>query len=563
MARYVSNKYPGTCATCNAGVARMAGLYVFQGKFTYCNEHCMNTEVKYDFGDIKFDEYQQDVIDNITEGASGEHIMVMARAGSGKTTVECFGINELVEKHPELKVAVYTFGSEDGKRIKARIPRSVDGGTTHSLGSGIVRKQYRGAKMVKKKDELLADEIVGNEPKDKTMREIVLEMVGKAKADALSNESTDAEFVELIASYQIGVTADEVSNAIKLTKKMLKEARNVKKNGFDFNDMIWLPIVENMPVPEFDFVGLDEVQDFSMCQLLLIGKMIETGARVVAVGDPNQSLYAFRGARCNSFEIVRNFLNDSNRGVMDLPMPICYRCSTSVIESAQRYVEDIQARPGAPEGIINLEMPISDAIAELTSGDMVISRVNAPLAKVAFMMIMKNQKFYMRGGNQESAMLQWMVDFFSGDALGYPTSDIAVMLERAGEWLKERKGYKALEWEGRIEVLKLLAERAYDLSNLKSLVKQVFNEPKDKSDCVIISTIHRAKGSEARRVFHISPELCPHPKAETEEQVQQELNACYVAITRAAEDYIECFGDIRGDEGAEIEALIESEQQAA
>ena len=57
-------------------------------------------------------------------------------------------------------------------------------------------------------------------------------------------------------------------------------------------------------------------------------------------------------------------------------------------------------------------------------------------------------------------------------------------------------------------------------------------------------SVHRAKGSEAKRVFHLSPELCPHPKAVTDEQKQQESNAMYVAITRAELDYIETIGKL-------------------
>jgi len=53
---------------------------------------------------------------------------------------------------------------------------------------------------------------------------------------------------------------------------------------------------------------------------------------------------------------------------------------------------------------------------------------------------------------------------------------------------------------------------------------------------VNLTTIHGAEGLEANRVFHLRPDLVPHPRAEKDWEREQEGNLEIVALTRAKED---------------------------
>jgi superfamily I DNA/RNA helicase len=76
------------------------------------------------------------------------------------------------------------------------------------------------------------------------------------------------------------------------------------------------------------------------------------------------------------------------------------------------------------------------------------------------------------------------------------------------------------------------AERPWTMEELRDAITSLF--PKDVDHPVVwLSTVHRAKGDEANRVFLLRPELLPHPKAKTPVQVEQERNLLYVALTRA------------------------------
>src|SRR5690606_12716731 len=74
----------------------------------------------------------------------------------------------------------------------------------------------------------------------------------------------------------------------------------------DHDDMIRLPVQLNLKFPTFDWLFLDEAQDISVSQRLLIARLLGPRSRLLAVGDPRQSLYAFRGASHTSMDELKS-----------------------------------------------------------------------------------------------------------------------------------------------------------------------------------------------------------------------------------------------------------------
>jgi superfamily I DNA/RNA helicase len=62
--------------------------------------------------------------------------------------------------------------------------------------------------------------------------------------------------------------------------------------------------------------------------------------------------------------------------------------------------------------------------------------------------------------------------------------------------------------------------------------------PEPKPEGTLLSSIHRAKGLEAKRVFILRSDLLPHPMAKSEWAKGQEKNLSYVAKTRAIETLV-------------------------
>jgi superfamily I DNA/RNA helicase len=69
-----------------------------------------------------------------------------------------------------------------------------------------------------------------------------------------------------------------------------------------------------------------------------------------------------------------------------------------------------------------------------------------------------------------------------------------------------------------------------------------------KPEGTLLSSVHRAKGLEAKRVFILRPDLMPHPKAKSAWEKGQEANLEYVAITRAIEELVYVDGSFKQKE---------------
>lgn len=77
------------------------------------------------------------------------------------------------------------------------------------------------------------------------------------------------------------------------------------------------------------WVIIDEVQDCDAWQLALVRRLLDKGARLFAVGDPNQVIYSWRGSACNVFYTLR-----TEYQATELSLPVNYRSSASILEAA-------------------------------------------------------------------------------------------------------------------------------------------------------------------------------------------------------------------------------------
>jgi len=540
------NKFPGTCAQCGGHVGKKQGLWS-RGKVYHKQDQC-DENTGPDYSHVVPDQYQQAIIDAIQHGVVGPHLLVDAKAGTGKTTITCMGMTLLHQAHGDLALAGFSFGAEDGKRLRKALPMPVEARTQHSLCMGIVRKVYR-AKHRQSKVKTLLDEVVGMEDEDAKMREYVRDLLALVQADAVPVDDKDGIRETLHSPcYDFGIPEEAEEQVIEYTAQMLDMSMDVKTYGFTFDDALYLCATQDLPLPQFDVVLVDEVQDWNNCQLTILGKMIRAGARVIAVGDPNQSLYGFRGAQPDAFDRVRELLTSDSRGVEELPMPVCRRSAQVIVDHAATIVPDIMAMPTAARGELALGVPISSMLEELAPGeDMVLSRTNARLVRLKYICIQLGIPAHMLKGDQEAGILCWMVDMLA-EKQGPPTTDIGDVMNRAQQWLEERaertSAYKMEVHQQRVQVLSIICERVMSVNELKQEIRALFAPPDPGVKTVILATIHKAKGSEAKRVWNISPDLLPHPRAKGEMQEKQEKNAQYVAVTRAMEVYYETTGEL-------------------
>jgi superfamily I DNA/RNA helicase len=180
--------------------------------------------------------------------------------------------------------------------------------------------------------------------------------------------------------------------------------------------------------------------------------------------------------------------------------------------------------------------------------DFVLCRTNAPLVAVAFAMLREGRRCNIKGrdlgkglkalikkskAKNVTEFLDWLDKFQQTEA----------------ERINKRRGNKdeaMVTLQDKCECLRMFAEGCIELKDMYASIDKVFamrkpsqkGGPEPKPEGTLLSSIHRAKGLEAKRVFILRPDLLPHPMAKSEWARGQEKNLSYVAKTRAIETLV-------------------------
>ncbi|UJH92084.1 UvrD-helicase domain-containing protein [Antarcticibacterium sp. 1MA-6-2] len=120
------------------------------------------------------------------------------------------------------------------------------------------------------------------------------------------------KFKEMVIHFNIidpNKTSEKILDSVidilfKGTERLLEEGNKIatSHNTIDLTDMLYLPkVFEVYPIKKYDLLFVDECQDLSKAQLAVALKYVKKSGRVIAVGDPCQSIYGFTGADIESF----------------------------------------------------------------------------------------------------------------------------------------------------------------------------------------------------------------------------------------------------------------------
>lgn len=340
----------------------------------------------------------------------------------------------------------------------------------------------------------------------------------------------------------------------ELVPQVLERCLTPKGGRITFDDMIWLPLKHNLPIPQVDLQIVDESQDLNRMQQELIYR---SGRRILFVGDEHQAIYGFAGADAESMQRMRATLGapdwdnanpsckskGAGRGCITLPLTVTRRCGRAIVMEARRSVPEYQAHESNPEGLVTsagYEEGPRNYRQRAQAGDFVLCRVNAPLVSQCFRFIKAGRKALILG-KKVGEGLTALIDKSK-------TSDVPSLISWLGDWLaKETANENAKRYpsEGRLENLQdrhdcILAfcEGESAVDGVKAKIAQVFTEDKDDRG-ITLSSIHKSKGLEAQRVFLLQPKgVGPRQDKMQPWELEQERNLRYVAITRAIEELI-------------------------
>ncbi|HAD96645.1 MAG TPA: DNA/RNA helicase [Cryomorphaceae bacterium] len=319
----------------------------------------------------------------------------------------------------------------------------------------------------------------------------------------------------------------------------------------DFTDMLYLPVQWKLEPPgKFDFIFIDECQDLSKAQLAIALKYGHSGTRILSVGDPRQSIYGFTGADIESFGRIKEITKAT-----PLPLTTCFRCPQGVIKIAREIRKDITGRK-QEEGVVET-IASHQVITRARPGDLIISRLKDPLLLLVFDFIDKDIKVHIHP-DEVKELISELRYLFKPEERNKPfyaiPGGVATLMRqvtKSREYIITKNAERIIDDTERKEVIE--QEKAYlkkrlDFLEKKSLkweecatMEQVLLKVKDyisaKENCIRLSTIHRAKGLEEKRVFIIDYPRLPHTRLGIQPWEQtQETNLKYVAVTRAKEE---------------------------
>ena len=298
------------------------------------------------------------------ETMSGQ-LLILAGAGSGKTRVVTYRIASLLQKgvHPS-KILGLTFTNKAANEMKARVEALTSCHvlicTFHSLGVRILRESIQALNY--QRNFTIYDE----EDAIKLLRSCLEELgIKDKKIDpyALKNLISNAKNA-LQSPEDISSNGDKSPASLVFPDVYRRYQQRLKDYiAVDFDDLLFLPVRlmrENLEWREhyqhrWEYLLIDEYQDTNQAQYELVRLLVAKTGNLCVVGDPDQSIYSWRGANIKN---ILNFESDyPNAKVIRLEQN--YRSKSNILEAANqlighnynRYEKNLWSDLGAGEKI--------------------------------------------------------------------------------------------------------------------------------------------------------------------------------------------------------------------
>lgn len=308
-------------------------------------------------------------------------LAIIAGPGTGKTRTLTHRIAHLVlacGAAPEECLAI-AFTRRAAEEIAGRLERLLGDRarrapvhTFHSLGLSILREEhalagFSGPPRVaggRERSEI-ASEALGVSSREARR---VLERVSRAKRSG--GEGADPETAAALAAYDAGL----------------------RERGLaDFDDLIALPVrilegseeAARKHRARYRWVSVDEFQDIDPLQYRLLRMLVAPDGNVCAIGDPDQSIYAFRGADAGCF---RRFFEDFP-GAATVALSRSYRLSKAVAEASLDVVARESLVPGrrlVPSSGGADRIEIRECATERAEAEMVVHAIEKAIGGSGF-----------------------------------------------------------------------------------------------------------------------------------------------------------------------------------
>ncbi len=276
-------------------------------------------------------------------------VMVMAGAGSGKTRVLTYRIAHLILDLGILptNILAVTFTNKAAREMRERISSLTNENlkymwisTFHSFCAKLLRIELDGYKGYRKNFT-----IIDSDDSIKIIREI---MKDKGYDQKEYNPKTIHSIISNIKNLEPFVTKNIALKSCVNTVMDEYNARLIKENLLDFDDLIAVTLDMLKEYPDllekyqnkFEYILIDEFQDTNIIQYKLIKILANKHKNIFIVGDQDQSIYSFRGAKVGNIDL---FLRDFKDTVQIL-LEQNYRSTNPILRIANNVIANNQNR---------------------------------------------------------------------------------------------------------------------------------------------------------------------------------------------------------------------------
>lgn len=466
-------------------------------------------------------------------------LIITARAGAGKTSTIVEGSKLL---KPGLQIGFAAFNKNIAEEMKRKLPPSVTAMTMNAIGNRALKRYLpkstlNSAKLYKVYGNVVKHLKVSQEFATRNKKVIIkLASLGKItgitpKIPGVRNiiiPDTTSAWMNVYSHFDLSIEIKEdlpgvLEAASKLAAESLKLSLNTE---YDFDDQIVMPVIYGWELQQFDVLFIDEAQDTSDLKRAMLLRCVKKGGRVIAVGDDRQTIYGFAGASTNSMAAIQLATN-----AKELKLSCTFRCPQAITAHAREIVPDISCMPSAKPGTLKMTGYAFDR--EVLRGDgLVLSRFNAPLMTLAIELYTKNIPFAFDGSPDIVSKADSILIEYGPETLG---ADVAIssanyITDRLMVQLEEGKPVESLI--DAHNFLVAVGQRFPDWT-CQQLREQLQRAFAGGGTGITLTTIHKAKGLEADRVFFLNSHDVPSKYAKSQWQLDQEENLRYVAITRS------------------------------
>lgn len=493
--RPMKSRFAGKCASCGSSIKAGENIqYDYDTRKAY-HSNCDVVEVTVERPAGNYNQEQARIVEFALNELQphGRNLQVEAFAGTGKTWLLQQIVWELnvAESH---KCRYVTFSKELAAEAQQKFPPCwASASTFHAMGVRLLKEEFPRSKLnTDKVADIVARRpfvvLEGSKPVDYS-REVI---------EALNWARECLVGVEEAASWK---GFDWPQNFYPLAEECLADCAS-ETHHHDFTDMVWLPVKLGLRMKvDFKTLMADEVQDLNPMMLEFLLKCIgkRKGLSFIFVGDRNQSIYEWRGARASNMDDLQETFDCEL-----LTQPETFRCPVNHVELVRQIGLVPEYRGNVPANYL-WQAEQKDAEKWINSSHTVIARTNATLASMAMKLLKGGKRAVVKNKDFGTGLLALIKKTKVGD--NSPTRDcmdkITRIIEKDIEVLQKKlsspKKKALLEQlietkRDTLDCLDAIAQGVgYDepTHEFKSKVSAIFS---DTNEGVQLYTIHGSKG---------------------------------------------------------------------